>query len=219
MNEIIINQKNSILVSCGGECPSFFLYGYSKMESMNLIDKMKGRVMQLHSKQQLNHKVTKTWRSTDHFTQYLVNRYTVHTQLDPVIKVSGLDTTIRLSHDLQSLDLDWAATYNRDSLYGDYCKALVKDNFRPALIAHYYSFILAHVVGGGLSIAKTASGELPSGWLDQSLYYNIPGSRTLRQQIVDEIIGESTYWTEKDEQACLEEVDVAFRFAMLLLHQ
>lgn len=190
------------------------------MESyLTITDKMKGRVMQLHSKQQLNHKVTKTWRSGDHFTQYLANRYTVHTQLDPVIRVPSLDTTARLSYDLQSLDLDWAATYNTDSLYGDYCKALVKDNFRPALIAHYYCFILAHVVGGGLSIAQTARGQLPSGWLEQSKYYNIPGSQGLRQQIIDEIIGEATYWTDKEEQSCLEEVEVAYRFAMVLLNQ
>lgn len=188
------------------------------MEKLTITDKMKGRVMQLHSKQQLQHKVSKVWRSESHFTQYLVNRYGIHKQLDLVIP-SKIDTTARLADDLQSLDIDWASTYNTESLYKDYCQALVKDNFRPALIAHYYCFILAHIVGGGYSIAASAQEHLPAGWLVQSQYYNISDPGALRQSIVDDIHDEATYWTGKDEQHCLDEVEVAYRFAMLLLNQ
>lgn len=172
---------------------------------------------QLHTSQQLQGYVNQRWLNQHHVVSYLVRRHHVHRVLDTVLDV---DTGLRprLEHDLTTLDIDWKHSTTQPPVYVDYLQSLAHaPGHRPAIIAHYYAFVLAHLVGGGRQIANSASPVLPPWFLDQSEYYAPNTDRA--SEILTRIDEEAAYWSRDDDRMCLDEVSVAFRFGMTMLHQ
>jgi len=75
-------------------------------------------------------------------------------------------------------------------------------------VAHYYAFVLAHLVGGGTQVAASARPYLPPWFFTESQYFNdLPSPLP----VYDAINDEAMYWTTDDEDLCLRELAVAFR--------
>lgn len=183
---------------------------------MKFSQHLRERAISLHSTPQLNRQVSVSWRDQDHFTSYLVRRQKVHVVLDPIMRTPMESLADRLSEDLLSLDVDWRHRGDT-TVYLEYLQALqTTPGNRHVLVAHYYAFVLAHLAGGGVQIARSARPVLPSWFLDESLYYNnIPSPGA----IMDDINMEADYWTPRQMERCLDELEVAFRFGMLMLTQ
>lgn len=187
--------------------------------------KLRTKAMTLHTPSQLSGHFNKAWRDQDHFLQYLARRHQVHHILDAVIPVkTGLAP--RLRGDLYSLDwkqphppvenayVRYLSTLNAPAR-GDRGNTIT----RQKLIAHYYAFVLAHLAGGGLSIARSAASVVPAGYVENSWYYNVVHADVLAKSILQEINDEACYWTLEQEQVCLDELDAAFCFGLQIIHQ
>lgn len=187
---------------------------------MSLSQCLRERVICNHTKQQLSNSFVKQWRDQDHFKQYLRDRCVVHNVLDAVIPEPSIDMGLvhRLHNDLQSLDIDYTHTTSSTNLYAEYLTTLLENRARPELVAHAYCFIGAHVSGGGTQIASSATGVLPPWFLDGSAYFNIPNRDQMRMEIVRLIDMEATYMSARDMMVCVQEVDVGYRFATLMLN-
>ena len=181
--------------------------------------KMRSKALTLHDPSQLSGQFTKAWRDTDHFVQYLSRRHQIHRILDPVVTVNtGLSE--RLQGDLLSLDTEWKRhCVPADNQYANYLCTLDTQHARQKLIAHYYAFVLAHLVGGGQTIARSAASVVPAGYVENSWYYNLEDADLLAKTIVRDIDDEAVYWTLDQEQTCLDELDTAFCFGLQIMHQ
>lgn len=181
---------------------------------MKLTHKLRQRAISLHSTPQLKRQFSVSWRDQDHFISYLVRRHKVHKILDPTLPSYTLSQD--LAADLSCLDADWKHR-NDTTVYIDYLQALhTAPGNRQALVAHYYAFVLAHLAGGGIQIAHSARPVLPPWFLDQSMYYNnIPSP----EPILLDLNGEADYWTPEQERRCIDELEIAFQFGMMMLNQ
>jgi len=182
-----------------------------------LTSQLRHKTLELHTPAQLNGIVTKTWHSQQAFETYLIRRHQVHQLLDTVVDV---DTTLstKLTDDLASLDLDWRHIPVHNT-YAEYLQALLQaPGHRPALLAHYYGFVVAHLVGGGKHIGASASPVLPRWFLPQSSYYG-PVSPHISGDILQHIDDEAAYWSREDDRMCLDELQIAFNFGMTILRQ
>jgi len=181
---------------------------------------MKERVIQIHTKQQLQNTFVKRWRDQEHFMKYLAQRQKIHNVLDPIIPgVMDIGLTHRLHTDLQSLHIDYTHIIPTENLYLEYLTALSQNKARGELVAHAYCFVLAHISGGGTQIASSAKGVLPPWFLQQSEYFNIENRDKIRDDMIRSIDQEATYMTPIEMVECVQEVDTAYRFISLLLNQ
>jgi len=182
-----------------------------------LTSQLRQKSLELHTPAQLRGIVSKTWHSQRGFETYLIRRHQVHQLIDPVVKVDTRLST-KLQDDLSTLDLDWRHIPVQNT-YAEYLQALHSaPGHRPALVAHYYGFVLAHLVGGGKHIAYSASPVLPSWFLPQSLYYGSV-SPHICGDILQHIDEEASYWSREQESMCIDELPIAFNFGMTSMRQ
>jgi len=176
---------------------------------------MRQQILELHSTPQLRREYRREWTDQAEFVSYLARRHAVHEVLDSTYpSIPGLSRY--LAHDLSLLDIDWR--HENASVLPS--RFLPSD--RPRRVAHYYAFVLAHLVGGGHAIARSASPVLPPWFWDETVYYATGEYGTHRpnrlgQTVLYEIDEEALYWTIEEENTCLDELRRAFVYGTTMI--
>lgn len=180
---------------------------------------MRQRILELHSTPQLRREYRREWTDQAEFVSYLARRHAAHEVLDGTYaSIPGLSRY--LAHDLSLLDIDWRHHQNNQNNQHVSTALVVPD--RPRRVAHYYAFVLAHLVGGGHAIARSASPVLPPWFWDETVYYATGEYGTHRpnrlgQTILYEIDEEALYWTIEEENTCLDELRGAFVYGTTMI--
>ena len=124
----------------------------------------------------------------------------MHVRLDDTYDLD-LGLRQRLVNDMSLLHLDWRTLGGTEDRY-------LATACRPQKVAHYYAFVLAHLVGGGTQVAASARPYLPPWFFTESQYFNdLPSPLP----VYDAINDEAMYWTTDDENLCLKELATAFQ--------